>query len=236
MLPAGTGVGGELDAGADGADVGVVEELGFGQGDRRRGDVRVGALRVGDRRFQRRVPAALGRAFQAAASASGRSRVLAAAAWKLLDGVALAPLGAVDVALIDFGSQLVGLRVKPGPVDADRDRADAAAARRRGSVGIGSALIRHLGRFRVDEDRRPDDDGAEVEGTGDRRGDEGEPERRAFIWAGEVGLAGGVEGAGAGAGAGGRRCRPGWPPGRRGWPARRRRYLPIAAAIAASEQ
>ena len=47
-----------------------------------------------------------------------------------------------------------------------------------------------------------DDDVAEVIGAGDRRGDHGEGERGAFVGAGEVDLAGEIDGVVAGAGAG----------------------------------
>ena len=57
----------------------------------------------------------------------------------------------------------------------------------------------------IDVKRRPDDDVAEVIGARDRRGDHGEAERGALVGAGEVDLAGDVEGVGA---------RPG--PGHRG--------------------
>ena len=57
-----------------------------------------------------------------------------------------------------------------------------------------------LGRFGVDVQRRPDHDGVEVEGTGDRRGDEHHADRRALVGAGEIRLAVGVERRRSGAG------------------------------------
>ena len=51
-------------------------------------------------------------------------------------------------------------------------------------------------------ERDADDDVAEVIGAGDRGDDHDQAQRRALIWAGEVGLAGDVERVGAGAGAG----------------------------------
>ena len=104
-----------------------------------------------------------------------------------------------------------------------------------------------LGGRRVDVERRPDDDVAEVVRAGDRRGDHGEAERRAFVGAGEVDLARDVDRVGAGAGAGrrgadlgggraararllgearvarSRRAAPGPPPGSRGRPPGSRR-------------
>ena len=59
-----------------------------------------------------------------------------------------------------------------------------------------------LGGFGIDVEGDADDDVAEVIGTGDRRGDHGEAQRGALVGAGEVDLAGEVDGVGAGAGAG----------------------------------
>ena len=113
----------------------------------------------------------------------------------------MAPLGAADrrVDRLHFAAGRVDREARAGRC-APRSSGSAAALRR-GSGGIGVGLDPSPGRF---PDRRRAPPGrrrAEVEGTGDGRGDEGEAERRALVGTGEVGLAGGVEGAGAGAGA-----------------------------------
>ena len=73
-------------------------------------------------------------------------------------------------------------------VDVDEDRADVelgAAEHVRDVLGPGVDLRR----LRIEEERHPDDDVAEVEGTGDRRGDDHDRDRCAFVAAGEVGVA-----------------------------------------------
>ena len=57
-----------------------------------------------------------------------------------------------------------------------------------------------LGRLGVHVEGVADDDGAEVEGTGDRRGDDGQAERSALVRAGQVDAARDVERSRAGAG------------------------------------
>ena len=59
-----------------------------------------------------------------------------------------------------------------------------------------------LSGFRVDVERRPDDDVAEVIGARDRRGDHREAERSAFVGPGEVDPAREIDRMGAGARAG----------------------------------
>ena len=74
-----------------------------------------------------------------------------------------------------IGSQLVGLRVKSG-------RSSFSATERRSSgmpcedrrQGVGDGV--DLGGFGVDVEGGADDDGAEVEGAGDRRGDDRQAE------------------------------------------------------------
>ena len=167
-------VGGELDPGADGADVALVEELRVGQGDldcarcwRRR------AWAVTDR-GQRRVVAALG----AALEAQGQLRLEA-------ERGALADLEAVGDAArwlrsvprdrapsTAFGSQLVGLRVKPGRSSVDPHVAQVQRDARAGSSGSDR---RRRVTWAVSGSRLSggaDDDVAEVEGAGDRRGDD----------------------------------------------------------------
>ena len=101
----------------------------------------------------------------------------------------------VAVAVIVSGLQEVGLRVKLGRVEVHRNRADVErdAVEDLGE-GIGDGAP--LGADRVDVERGPDHDGAEVKGAGDRRGDDHHAERGGFVGAGEVGVAGGVEGVG----------------------------------------
>ncbi len=62
-LLSGARPGGELDPGADGADVGLGEELRVRQGDRERGDVGIACAGLQDR-GQGRVAAAPGRALE----------------------------------------------------------------------------------------------------------------------------------------------------------------------------
>src|ERR1700712_2221703 len=83
-------------------------------------------------------------------------------------------------------------------VDVDEDRADiqlgATEDIRNFDVGI------DLRRFRVDLERHPDDDGAEVERPGDRGGDHGQRDGRAFVRAGEEDVAADLQGRAAGPG------------------------------------
>ena len=94
---------------------------------------------------------------------------------------------------IDIGSQLVGFRVKLGRSRLQGDASDVqrdALEDLRDRVGDGA----DLGGLGVDVEGVPDHDGAEVEGTGDRGGDDRQAQRGAFVGAGEVGLALDVEG------------------------------------------
>ena len=103
------------------------------------------------------------------------------AAWKRLEGDAeessagltkSAPVPRRSV-VIAKGSQLVGLRVKSRAVDEDPDLADVegdAVEDRRDRVRAGRVDV-DLGVVAVDPKGRADDDGADVEGAGLRRGD-----------------------------------------------------------------
>ena len=55
-----------------------------------------------------------------------------------------------------------------------------------------------LGRFGIEEERHADDDGAEVEGPGERGGDDRQRQRRPSVAAGEVGLAADLQRRGSG--------------------------------------
>ena len=83
---------------------------------------------------------------------------------------------------------------------------------------------------RVDLERGPDDDVAEVVGPGDRRDDDHEAERRALVGAGEVDLAGQVERVACRRRRRRPRCRSGWRPGRPARPARRGPSSPALAS------
>ena len=93
------------------------------------------------------------------------------ATWKWVAEVAPAPSLPVSRLPIANGSQLVGLRVKPGRSRLIMDRAqpqrDAFEDLRQRVGDVGD-----LGGDRVDVERRADDDVAEVVGPGDRRGDD----------------------------------------------------------------
>ena len=109
----------------------------------------------------------------------------------------------MTLAPTEKGSQLVGLRAKSGRSSSTR------IERRRSGMpsriwGRGSETAVTWAVVGIDVEGRPDDDVAEVIGAGDRRGDHREAERRALVGAGEVDLAGEVDGVGAGAGAGDR--------------------------------
>ena len=111
--------------------------------------------------------------------------------------------GEVDVPSIDVGSQVVGLRVKPGRSSfSSIERTSSGMPWRIVGQRVGDGG--DLGAFRVDVEGDADDHGAEVEGTGDGGDDHDQRERRALIGAGEVGVARDVERAGAR-----RRRRPG---------------------------
>ena len=104
--------------------------------------------------------------------------------------------------LTAFGSQLVGARVKLGRsrlTRRSRTSSGMPGEDPRQRVGDGG----DLGGFGVDLQGDAVDDDAEVEGPGDGGDDRDQGERGAFVGAGEVDLAGGVDRGGAGAGAGG---------------------------------
>ena len=138
------------------------------------------------------------------------------------------------MALTAIGEQLVGFRVKLGRSRSDRDRAqlqrDAVEDLREG-IGDDPAL----GGLGVDVEGVSDYDGAEVEGAGHGRGDYRDRHRGAFVGAGEVGGAAGVEGVGAGAGADRDACRCD-EAGQLGFACSALPALAAAAARAASEQ
>ena len=95
--------------------------------------------------------------------------------------------------------QLVGLIMKLGAFDVDLDRAQPerdAADDLRDGFGVGD----DVGVGGVDVEGDSDHDGAVVIGAGEGRGDRDEAQRGALEGAGQVDLAGGVEGVGAGAG------------------------------------
>ncbi len=134
------GAGGELHPGADGADVGLVEELGVGQGHLGRGDVGVVALGVGELRRQGRVAGALGRALEADRQLRGLKASLAQSpTWKgLVRAAVLAEDRSSSEPVTAIRSQLVGFRVNWLRVEADGDRADVERDALRLIVGIGS--------------------------------------------------------------------------------------------------
>ena len=96
--------------------------------------------------------------------------------------------------------QLVPLRVKSLRLTLTKTERMSSLAPPKTS-GIGSATAWICARLRIDVQRHPDDDGAEVERTGDRRGDDDQRERRALVAPGEVGLALDLQRRGAAAGA-----------------------------------
>ena len=133
--------------------------------------------------------------------AKGRAAQLATWKWSLR--LATAPSSPKTSASTEKGSQLVGLRAKFGRLRLIEDRAQAQRDAFE-DLGQGIGDGGDLGGFGVDLERGPDDDVAEVIGARDRRGDHREAERGALVGAGEVDLAGDVDGVGAGAGAGDR--------------------------------
>ena len=202
----GTGVGGELDPGARLADVGVVEQLGRRQGDRGGADVGLARRSREGRReagLARRLVEPVSRSFRLGPKPS----TLQFATWKWVCGAAKAPSDPASAGSDGEGIAVGRVEGEVGPVEVDQDRAQAQrdAVEDRGQR-IGDRG--DLGVDRIDVERGPDDDVAEVIGPGDRRGDDREAERRALVGTGEVDLAGQVERVGAGAGAGGRRADP----------------------------
>ena len=132
-----------------------------------------------------------------------KARSAQLATWKWTDRPAAAPSSPPIAASTANGSQLVGLRVNPG-----RSRSIRIERRRSGMpsriCGSGSESAVICGGPRVDEERRADDDVAEVIGPRDGGDDDREAERRALVGAREVDLARRVERVRAGAGAGDR--------------------------------
>ena len=132
----------------------------------------------------------------------------------------MGPLSPVSVAPTENGSQLVGLRAKSGPVEIEQDR---AGAQRDPFEDLRKRVRdrRHLGGGRVDVDRDPDHDVAEVIGARDGRGDDREAQRRAFVWTRRGRPCRRRRGDGCRRRRRPSRCRPGWPrdmggPARRG--------------------
>ena len=109
----------------------------------------------------------------------------------------------VSVAVISFGSQLVGLNWKLGRSIAHAERFDLGGdAFDEGREGV--ACDRHRGGARIDGDLRADGDVAEVEGAGDCRGDDCDAEGGALVGAGQVDLTGQRDRFGSEAGGGDR--------------------------------
>ncbi len=141
---------------------------------------------------------------------------------EVLGGGGDGAFGAEDFGL-DFEGVAVGRvegEVRAVEVDEDLAEAEGDALEDLGQRGADGG---DLGGFGVDVEAFADDDVAEVIAAGDGGGDEDEAERGALVGAGEVDLAGEVEGVGAGAGAGGEFADVGWRRGSWGWPARRGR-------------
>ena len=120
------------------------------------------------------------------------------ATWKPALGLATAPSSPPSEVCTANGSQLVGLSVNSLRSRLICDRAQAqrhAADDLRQRIG-GDA---DPGRDRIDVDRRPHDDVAEVVGALERGGDHGQAQRSAAVRAREVDLAGEGDGMRAGA-------------------------------------
>ena len=200
-------VGGELDPGADLPEAGLVEEERVRQGDRGAGRCwrrPACALRIARRRgCLARLVAPKRRRFSFGRKPSGVAVVQLDRVGDR-EGREGRRIGRVGAAALEGagGGQFRAVGPVEGefvPVDVDGDRADVelgAAEDVRDRVGDGVDLRR----FGIEEERHPDDDGAEVEGPGERRGDDHERERRALVGAGEVGLAVDLQRRGAGAG------------------------------------
>ena len=217
----------ELDPGADGADVGVVEQLVLRHRDRRRGGCSLRPASSCSSVLQRRVAAPLGRARQLQARASGRRP-----GWRSwrpgsgsteLDARAFArrTMRRVDAERVAVGR----VEGEARPIEVDQHRAEPqrhAFEDLRDRVGD----RRHLGGDRVDEDRRADDDVAEVVGPRDRRDDDDEAQRSALVRAREVDLARACRAGGCRRRRRWWRCRSGSRPGRRATPARLCRSSP----------
>ena len=194
---------GELDPGADGPDVGVVDELGGRQGDGSAGDVGVGAAAgIGNDGVHGGVASLLGGAGETHGELGLEGEGGAVDHLEVLVGSGAGAFGTEDFGG-DFERVAIGGvegEVRPVEVDEDLARAEGDALEDLGK-GVGDGG--DLGGFGVDLQGGAEDDVAEVIATGNGGDDEDEGERGALVGAGEVDLAGEVEGVGAGAGAGG---------------------------------
>jgi hypothetical protein len=178
---------GENRLGADGADVGVVEQLGVGQGYLGGGDVRFAEL-GGEDRMQGRVLGPPGTAgelehklgFERKGSAVGNLEIFAEVG---------------DRALVtgDVGRNLKwaavrGIESKVGTVEVDAHRTETEGDSLK-DLGQWIRYRRYVGVGGVDVQGDSDHYVAEVIRTRDRRGDHGEAERGAFVRTCEVNLA-----------------------------------------------
>ena len=136
-------------------------------------------------------------------SLGAKGRTAQLATWKGEVRFAWAPSSPVTCGVDREGVAVGRVEGEVVAVEVDQDRAQAQRDAFE-DLGQGIGDGGDLGGFGIDVKGRPDDDVAEVIGAGDRRGDHGEAERRALVGAGEVDLAGDVDGVGAGAGAGDR--------------------------------
>ena len=152
-----------------------------------------------DHRGQRRVAGALGRAFEPQRELRGEAERSAAVDLEGGGWCRDRSAGAAERGGDRFRLAVGRVEREARPVDAGDDRLDA---KRHAVEDLGDrvGVDRHLGGLRVEVERRPDDDRAEVEGPGDDRRDQHRRERGALVWAGEVGVPAGVEGVGARAG------------------------------------
>ena len=170
-------------------------------------------------------------------SLGAKAREAQLATWKCWEAVATAPSSPKTSALTASGFAVGRVEGEVRAVEVDEDRAQAEGDALE-DLGQGVGDGGDLGGFGVDVEAVADDDVAEVIATGDGGGDEDEGEGGALVGAGEVDLAGEVEGVGAGAGAGGRFADLARGAGSWGRPAPRGRcgFRAAAAAIAASGQ
>ena len=153
------------------------------------------------------------------ASLGAKGRQAQLATWKCWERLARAPSSPKSLRADRERFAVGRVEGKAGAVEVDHDLAQAqgdAVEDLRQRVGDGG----DLGGFGVDLERGADDDVAEVIAAGDGGDDEDEGERGALVGAGEVDLAGQVEGVGAGAGAGDDFADRSWRPGSWGRPAR----------------
>ena len=191
----------ELNPGADGADVGLVEELRARQGDRGLGDVG-SALGHAQNSSQCRVGSSPGAAEEANAEFRFEGEAGALAELEALGERDDLAQGRGERAVDRERIARCAVAGEVGAVEADVDRSDVEddTLQNLGQrVGDGG----HSSRRGVEVNSCFGDHGAEVVGARHRWGDEGEAERRAFVGAGEVELAGGVVGGGSRSGGGG---------------------------------